>query len=322
MSNSTTNRPVIGSRWSYTKIGYALTQSIQQLRERSVATLITLFVLGTTLALPAVFWFGSASLSEIVNRSVGKESVTVYLSLDVSDTDGAALAQRWQNQDGVSTTRYISRAQALALFQQQTDLDDAIAALGDNPLPGAVVVFPEIDANAPAELTVQRVTAMAQAFTELATVERVQIDLDWVRKLQSVLTLFRIVVSLLAIFLTLTGLLVIGNTVRLELLRRQREFEVSTLLGASRSFLNRPILYTGTLYGLLGGAIAAVLATVAYSFIKTPADQLAAQYASSFRLDLPTAGQFLTIIAVATALGLLGALITVFRPSQTYFSNR
>ena len=314
--------PDVGSRWSYTKRGYALTHSIRQLRERSLATLITLFVLGTTLALPAVFWFGSASLSDLVNRSVGEESITVYLSLDVPDLDGVELAKRWQNLPNVRATTYISRAEALALFQQQTDLDDAVAALGGNPLPGAVVVFPDIDPAASGDATVQRINALANGFSETPTVDRVQIDLEWVRKLQSALTLFRIIVSLLAVFLTLTGLLVIGNTVRLELLRRQREMQVGNLLGASRSFLNRPILYTGTLYGLLGGAVAAVLATVAYSFIKTPADQLAAQYASSFRLALPSAGQFLTIIAVATALGLLGALITVFRPSPASFPNR
>ncbi len=314
--------PDVGSRWSYTKRGYALTQSVRQLRERSVATFITLFVLGTTLALPAVFWFGSASLSNLVNRSVGEESITVYLSLDVSELDGAAFAKDWQNQTGVKRTTYISRAEALALFQEQTDLNDALAALGSNPLPGAVVVYPNIDPAVPGDVTVERVEALAARFKAMNAVERVQIDLDWVRRLQSALTLFRVIVSLLAVFLTLTGLLVIGNTVRLELLRRQREMEVSTLLGASRSFLTRPILYTGTLYGLLGGSIAAVIATIAYSFIKTPADQLAAQYASPFRLALPTAGQFLTIIAVVTALGLIGAVMTVFRPSSTHITNR
>lgn len=316
------NQPDVGSRWSYTRRGYALTQTIGQLRERSLATLLTLFVLGTTLALPAVFWFGSASLSKLVNASVGEESITAYLTLDVTDLAGAELATRWQNQEGVRTTTYVSRAEALALFQQQTDLDDAISALGTNPLPGAIVVFPQINPIHADDVTVQRVNSLAATLEESPLVERVQIDLEWVRKLQSALTLFRIIVWLLASFLTLTGLLVIGNTVRLELLRRQREMQVSTLLGASRSFLNRPILYTGTLYGLLGGAIAAALATVAYSFIKTPADQLAAQYASSFRLALPTAGQFLTIIAVATALGLIGAIVTVLRPAPTQFTNR
>jgi len=314
--------PKLGSRWNYTPRGYALTQSIRQLRERSIATLLTLFVLGTTLALPAVFWFGSSSLSSLVNASVGEESLTVYLSLEVSDLDGSSLAKEWQDYSAVRETTYVSRDEALALFQEQTDLDDAIAALGANPLPGAVVVFPEINASTSASSLTDEVEALATRFNQMPFVDRVQIDLDWVRRLQSALTLFQVIVSLLAVFLTLTGLLVIGNTVRLELLRRQREMQVSTLLGASRSFINRPIIYTGTLYGLLGGAVAAVFATVAYSFIKTPADQLAAQYASTFRLTLPSAGQFLTIVAVATLLGLIGGLITVLRPSPSILNNR
>lgn len=312
----------LGSRWSYTQRGYALTQSIRQLRERSTATLLTLFVLGTTLALPAVFWFGSSSLSSLVNASVGEESVTVYLALNVSDLEGVSLAREWQDFETVRQTSYISRDEALALFQEQTDLNDAIAALGANPLPGAVIVYPNINAATSTPAITETVEALATRFNQMPSVDRVQIDLDWVRRLQSVLTLFKVIVSLFAVFLTLTGLLVIGNTVRLELLRRQREMQVGTLLGASRTFLNRPIIYTGTLYGLLGGAVAAVLATVAYSFIKTPADQLAAQYASPFRLALPSAGQFLTIIAVSTLLGLIGGLITVLRPSPSILTNR
>ncbi len=312
----------IGSRWGYTKRGYAITQSVRQLRHRSTATLITLLVLGTTFALPAVFWFGSASISQLVNRSVGEESITVYLNLDVTDLEAARLAEQWQGEARIRATTHISRAEALALFQEQTDLDDALAALGANPLPSAVVVYPAIDPNLPGNELVTRVEGLAAALQAQPVVDRVQIDLDWVRKLQSALNLFRVVVSLLAGFLTLTGLLVIGNTIRLELLRRQREREVSTLLGASRSFLNRPIIYTGALYGLLGGAVAAVLATVAYSFIKAPADELAMLYASTFRLSLPTAGQFLTIIAVVTALGLLGAILSLFRPIQGQVPNR
>jgi len=306
----------LGSRWSYTPRGYALTNSIRQLRERSAATLLTLFVLGTTLALPAVFWFGSSSLSTLINASVGEESLTVYLSLDVSDLEGATLADTWQSDASVRSTTYVSREEALALFQQQTDLNDAIAALGENPLPGAIVVYPAVDSPDSAQAMADRVEALAAQFNNMPLVERVQIDLEWVRRLQSALHLFQVIVSLLALFLTLTGLLVIGNTVRLELLRRQREIQVSTLLGASQSFLNRPVLYTGTLYGLLGGAVAAVLATVAYSFVKAPADQLAAQYSSPFRLALPSGNEFLTIVAVSTLLGLLGALITILRPAS------
>lgn len=316
------SEPIVGSRWNYTARGYALTQSLRQLRERSAATLLTLFVLGTTLALPAVFWFGSSSLSSLVNASVGEESITVYLSLEVSDLDGVALAKAWQDDPAVRATTYISRDEALALFQEQTDLEDAIAALGANPLPGAVVIFPNISPSSSAASLTDEMEALALRFNQLSAVERVQIDLDWVRRLQSALTLFQVIVSLLAVFLTLTGLLVIGNTVRLELIRRQREMQVSTLLGASRAFINRPIIYTGTLYGLLGGAVAAVLATVAYSFIKTPADQLAAQYASPFRLALPSIGQFMTIVAVAMLLGLIGGLITVLRPAPSILTNR
>ena len=65
--------------------------------------------------------------------------------------------------------------------------------------------------------------------------------------------------SLLAIAAALLGagvLAVIGNTIRLEILNRRAEIEVTKLVGGSNSFVRRPFLYTGVLYGL-GGALLA-----------------------------------------------------------------
>jgi len=97
-------------------------------------------------------------------------------------------------------------------------------------------------ANAAMALTMDR---LADEFSTLPTVTLVQTDLRWVRRLQAVVELIRVVATLLGLFLLLTALLVLVNTIRLELLRRQREREVATLLGASQLFLNRPMVYTG-----------------------------------------------------------------------------
>jgi len=156
----------------------------------------------------------------------------------------------------------------------------------------------------------------------MANVDIVQFDLRWVQRLQAVLNLARTVGWILAGFLTLTALLVIGNTIRLELLRRQNELDVSRLLGASRSFLHRPLLYTGALYGFLGGLIACGIALLVLHWLQGPAAQLSTLYSSAFELLLPTASQLLLVVGTATFLGLLGAIVTLFRPPQQFLQNR
>jgi len=303
--------------WTYTSRGYALAQGFRQLRSRKMASLVTLLVFGVTLALPALILFTASSLAELGNKSVGEESVTAYLNLQTSDLDGAALAQRLQSQAGVKETRYISRDEALAMFYEQADIGDAVDVLGENPLPGAIILFPDTNS-----LTETAMSEMAARIEAIDAVDRVQFDLRWVQRLQAVLNLARTIGWILAGFLTLTALLVIGNTIRLELLRRQSERDVSRLLGASKSFLNRPLLYTGALYGFLGGVIACGIALLTLSWLRGPAAELSTLYASAFELIMPTASQLLLVVGTATILGLIGAIVTLYQPSHQFLQNR
>lgn len=310
--NGTYSKP-----WTYTRRGYALAQSFRQLRSRKLASLITLLVFGVTLALPALIFFTASSLAALGSKSVGEESVTAYLGLQVSDLDGAALATRLESQAGVKAARYISRDEALALFYEQADIGDAVAVLGENPLPGAIILFPNANA-----LNDTAMSELANRVAALEAVDRVQFDLRWVQRLQAVLNLARTIGWILAGFLTLTALLVIGNTIRLELLRRQNELDVSSLLGASKSFLNRPVLYTGALYGFLGGVIACGIALSALNWLRGPAAQLSNLYTSAFELIMPTTSQLLLVLVTATVLGLLGAIVTLYQPTGQFLQNR
>ncbi|ASJ71163.1 permease-like cell division protein FtsX [Granulosicoccus antarcticus] len=299
-----------GPRWTYGKRGYALAQSLRQLRQHKFASLTTLLVLGITLALPVMLLFASSALQQLSSRSLEGESLTAYLTDSVSDLDGVALAEKWAAQGGIRDTRYISRDEALLLFQQNSDIGAAIDALGSNPLPGAIMVFPDNEA-----LNAGAIDAIAKGLRGTDGVERVQFDLRWVKRLQAVVSLIQLVGGLLAGFLTLTALLVIGNTIRLELLRRRSEMEVASLLGASSYFMNRPILYIGALYGLLGGVVACIIAVFAFNAIQQPADDLSSLYESTFRLNMPTLSQIGIVLAVSITLGLLGALSSLYRPS-------
>lgn len=306
----------MGARWRYGKRGYAIAGSLRHLARHRVASVFTLLVLGITLTLPALMLYASTTLAHLSGGRLQDQSLTVYLSLALNDLDGAALATRLAGRPGIRDTRYISRDEALETLRQHTDIDDALAALGDNPLPGAIVVFPDIE-----RVRNDRLSQLADSLAAMPEVERVQFDLRWVQRLQAVLSLVRTLGLLLAGFLTLTALLVIGNTIRLELLRRRDELDVCGLLGASRAFLNRPMIYTGALYGFLAGLIAGLAAWASMTLLRQPVDTLATLYASDTTLLMPEATQFLAILAVATLLGIMGALFTLYRPSRHLFSQ-
>lgn len=306
-----------GPRWTYTKRGYALAQSIRLLKARKLSSISTLVALGITLSLPFILYFASAMLVNLSERSLQGESLTAYLNITVSDLDGASLATIWQERQGVKSTDYISREQALAMLAEQTDIRSAIEALGANPLPGAIVIYPQTET-----VNATQIESLAQSLRDLPEVNRVQLDLRWVRRLEAVVTLVKWVGGLLAAFLTLTALLVIGNTIRLELLRRRAEMEVSSLLGASAQFINRPIVYTGALYGFLGGLVACTIALFALNAIRQPADDLSSLYQSTFALKMPEPTQILLVLGLSVILGLAGAIGSLYRPSRELTHQR
>ena len=313
-------------RWAYGRRGYALAQSLGQLRARPLASALTLLALGVTLALPALVLFCAGALDELGGRALEGESVTAYLDPGTADADGAALAESLRDRRDVRDTRHVTRAEALATFRENSDVGDALDALGANPLPGAVIVYPGVGSSAtggggaddPGDGLVDeaRTRRLARELEALPGVERVQVDLLWVQRLRAALELARRVAILLGGFLVLTALLVITNTIRLELARRRRELDVSRLLGASGLFLYRPVFYTGILYGLLGGLLACAFALLALQLLRGPAGELAALYGSAFRLPLPPPASIGLVVLVSTGLGVLGALLTLYGPSR------
>ncbi len=300
-----------GARWTYTRRGYALSQSIRQLKQQRIASLGTLLMLGVTLALPVILYFAYLNLATLGHRSLEGESITTYLRVDVSDVAGAELAKAWLTRQDIARTDYISKDQSLAMLGEASDISSAIALLGANPLPGAIVVYPQIT-----DITSGSTDRLAEALANIPEVERVQLDLRWVRRLAAALSLLAWIGGLLAAFLTLSALLVITNTIRLELVRRKSELEVANLLGAPRHFMNRPIVYTGAVYGLLGGVLACVIGLFALNAVQNPADTLSSLYQNEFAVSMPTLSQILLVISVCVCLGLVGAVSSLFRPSQ------
>jgi cell division transport system permease protein len=117
----------------------------------------------------------------------------------------------------------------------------------------------------------------------------------------------------LAVLLALGALLVVGNTVRLDIQARHEEIAVMQLVGASNGFIRRPFLYSGIWLGLAAG-IAALIVVLATQFAMTaPINHLLDSYEHRFALSgLPWLLAVCVPLASA-ALGWLGAMLATAR---------
>jgi cell division transport system permease protein len=108
-------------------------------------------------------------------------------------------------------------------------------------------------------------------------------------------------------------LAVIGNTIRLEILNRRPEIEVTKLVGGSNAFVRRPFLYTGLFYGLGGAVLASLIVIGSMAYLGQAVGDLSAQYGGGFRMAGLGSEGFLILVGTGAGLGWLGALISTGR---------
>ncbi len=116
----------------------------------------------------------------------------------------------------------------------------------------------------------------------------------------------RAMLALIAL-LAVATLLIVGNTVRMDIQGRAEEIAVLQLIGASDAFVRRPFLYAGVWYGLLGGAFALLAVLAIELAVHAPARDLLASYQNRFTLHGYGLVEVAAWLATGAALGWLGA---------------
>jgi cell division transport system permease protein len=176
--------------------------------------------------------------------------------------------------------------------------------LDSNPLPFVLVVVME-----PSAIKSTRAMALVSELRALQQVEIVQFDQEWLLRLKAFMALAERGVWVFGALLALTVLLVIGNTIRLEIANRADEIQIVRLIGASNAFVRRPFLYSGFWFGTFGAGLAIVFVSATVQLLRAPVAALAASYGSAFELNGLSTSEMLCVLLIGITLGWLGALI-------------
>lgn len=264
------------------------------------STLLTVGVMAVALALPvglALVLDNAARLGGTIERA---REVTVFLKQDIAVERARALAKTLRARGDIAEVALRTPDEGLASLRDGGDgtdvYADAVAAVGDNPLPSVLIVRPRGDER-----------ALVGVLAALPEADLVQHDAVWRGRLDRWLGFGERVVWVLAALLGLGALLVVGNTVRLDIQSRREEIAVLQSLGATDGFIRRPFLYLGACYGLTAGVLALGLLTAAEFALRQPLRALADSYGSRFAFAGVEPLHGLLVLAVAGALGWLGA---------------
>ncbi|MGH8125259.1 MAG: permease-like cell division protein FtsX [Rhodanobacteraceae bacterium] len=286
---------------------WCLRGSLRQLLRRPLGTALTIAVMGFALALPLAFYLLLVNVQHLATALGDSQSISVFLKPDVAAAGARKLAVRLRARAEVGVVSVRTPRQGLAELAATQGFGDAIQSLPDNPLPFVLLVEPRAGTKR------AQVEAMVHAVRAMPEVDLVQDNGQWRARLDALIALGRRVTWLLAVLLGAAAVLVIGNTVRLDLRSRADEIAVQRLIGASASFVRRPYLYEGAWYGLAAGIVAVLLVLLLEAMLAAPVRDLVASYTGRLRFGALSWSTLVITLAIALALGWLGAWIASSR---------
>ncbi|MGH8210806.1 MAG: permease-like cell division protein FtsX [Steroidobacteraceae bacterium] len=286
----------------------ALLGSVGRLARNPFATALTLLVIGLALALPMALRLFVTNAQAATGDFANAVDMSVYLKTDVPLAKAEQLAAAARQRAEIAAVTLIPADKALEEFRTYSGFGAALEALKENPLPHVLHIRPR-----PQDSSAATLESLRRYFTAWPEVDIVQIDSEWVMRFNAILEVLGRLLVIAAVLLGAGVLAVIGNTIRLEILNRRAEIEVTKLVGGSNGFVRRPFLYTGMLYGLGGAVLAWLIVEAAVAVLGQPVATLAQLYGSRYSLQGPSGDDIGIVLAAGIVLGWLGAWISAAR---------
>jgi len=281
-----------------------LRATLQRLLLTPNATLLNVTIIGIALSLPVGGYVLLKSVQSLAAQVTGTPQISVFLASSTSASEIERIGDKLKQHAAIERTEFISRDAALKKLQQSSGLSDVVGNLSQNPLPDAYIVHPRASDAAALE-------ALRDELKTWQRFEHVQLDSAWIHKLEAVLDFGRLAVAILAALLSFALIAITFNTIRLQILTRREEIEVSKLIGATDAFIRRPFLYFGLTQGLLGGITAWLLVSGSLLLLNHNLAELTQLYASDFSLQHLSLADSFTLLGFSAYLGWLGAWYSV-----------
>lgn len=281
--------------------------SLGRLFSHPFSSLMIVLVIAVTLALPAAINLVIKNARSISGSWDNALDFSVFLDQGISEDEARGLGRLIEQRADVASVVFVSASDALRDFKVQSGFGAALDQLPDNPLPHTLVVRP-----GPGN-TSGSMVLLHEELGNLPETEHVQVDTEWVQRFHAILDIVRQAIAIGATLLGIAIIVVIGNTIRLDIQNRRDEIEVTKLIGASNAFVRRPFLWTGFWYGLFGGLMALALVYYGLFLLQGPVARLAGLYQGNIAVASISVEEAAGIIGIGVFLGLFGSWFTTAR---------
>lgn len=249
----------------------------------------------------------NSALTDTVQDIAKQITVSIYLTDEAEASSLEELKSSLEANDNVAEVRYISKQDALGIFQEQNSDDSTLlevfALTGADTLPASYEVTVE-------DLSkIDDVVAIAEEERFLSTVDETSVNearkesINNIAKAQDFITLASIGAA--AVFAGIS-ILIIFNTIRMAIFTRSDEIEIMKLIGATPRYIRGPFMFEAATYGIFAGIIATV---AVYSVLLGLGPRAKSQLLIEPTIDT-FSENFLWVMLAAVIIGMLIGLVS------------
>ena len=279
-------------------------KALQRSHASMLSTLMMFLVIGITFILPSISFLVVQNLKSISETIQHESQISVFLKKEIPGDVKNKIEKELKSRSEINSFHFVKKEEAWPKLQKSMGFNDSNNGLSENPLPDAFFISPNT-------INPNQVADLKSFLDKLDGVDQVVVDTGWVKKLNSILHLANKAILLASILLTSMLVVVIGNTIRLQMTSHHEEIELSKLIGATNQFLRRPFLYSGFIYGLGGGLTAAIALKLIVIFLNQTIVEVEALYGAQFVIIDLSLLQYLSIIGSSILIAITASFISI-----------
>lgn len=277
-----------------------------RMRENRASSLMIILVIGIAMCLPSLFYIGVDNLSKFTHHMQDETEISLFLKLGSNSEVISNMNDNLTSNSEIKSFHFVSKDEAWQSLQAKSNSDNdigkTIQKLSKNPLPDAF--FIKAKSSDPEALE-----ALRSELQNIQNVEQAILNKEWTKRLSSLIALAKKIIFLIISLIALALLVIIGNTIRMQILSQKDEIEVSNLIGASNSFIRLPFLYAGAFYGFFGGLIAIGFTAFIIKIFNYSIVQISDLYSNDFSLPLFKLDVSIALITIAVFIGWIGSYL-------------
>lgn len=222
---------------------------------------LVLFLVGMT----GVLIVNARAVSDYFRENI---TVSAILSVEADDADASALADELENAGYVKGVRIITKEEGVEEMKEILG-DDFLEVFEVNPIPVSLELQIAAD-----YISTDSLSVIENALCSYPVVDEVVYQQSLVELLDANLERIGLVAGIFVLLLLFISVVLINNTVRLNVYARRFTIHTMRLVGATRHFIARPFVGQAFFQGLISGAIADVFILGALYLIRNEFYQL------------------------------------------------